>query len=290
MNQFFEGWEARIESWDDAILILNKVEERPRELAWRGVANSDHALYSSLYRKLVEPDSSPVESSLSEERLVTVERSVLAQARNEWRFSNTPALMLLAELQHYGAPTRLIDVTKNAFVGLWFAVEKHDETDGRLLAFDVSDRRIKFESEWEGIDPPWWDTNRFADWCHELRYWVPPVLNERISAQFSGFIVAGVPKLGAGHNTRYRKSSDVQGEHWKADEIRSATSVSTRLGRYDTSKNAANTFTWTVAASAKHDIRSRLAKVFGFSPSSIYPDMYGLAEFLRDRPSSEWRV
>ena len=110
MNQFFEGWEARIESWDDAILILNKVEERPRELAWRGVANSDHALYSSLYRKLVEPDSSPVESSLSEERLVTLDRSVLAQARNEWRVSKTPALMLIAELQHYGDPTRFIVV------------------------------------------------------------------------------------------------------------------------------------------------------------------------------------
>jgi hypothetical protein len=51
----------------------------------------------------------------------------------------------LALLQHYGAPTRLIDVTFNPWIGLWFAVEQkwkdglpQPDKDVRLIAIDVT--------------------------------------------------------------------------------------------------------------------------------------------------------
>jgi hypothetical protein len=40
----------------------------------------------------------------------------------------------LCVMQHYGAPTRLLDWTENALVGLYFAVSSHPSDDGELWA------------------------------------------------------------------------------------------------------------------------------------------------------------
>jgi hypothetical protein len=53
----------------------------------------------------------------------------------------------LAALQHYGAPTRMIDITFNPWIAAWFAVEKkwdsggnelYKDKDARLFAIDVT--------------------------------------------------------------------------------------------------------------------------------------------------------
>ena len=47
---------------------------------------------------------------------------------------NLPTL-LLANMQHFGIPTRMLDVTENALVALYFAC-KNDEVDGKVIVFD----------------------------------------------------------------------------------------------------------------------------------------------------------
>ncbi len=69
--------------------------------------------------------------------MVTAETEVLRIARNDWRFDNLSALETFARVQHFGGPTRLIDVTKNPYIGAWFAVEfdaNTEDDDARLFA------------------------------------------------------------------------------------------------------------------------------------------------------------
>jgi hypothetical protein len=101
------------------------VEENGRLFAWRGVVDASWLPHSSLYRRLLwtwTGDTAPDEPALREvedQALVSVHRWGLHNGER----GRLSVLSQLATLQHFGAPTRLIDVTLNAYIGLWFAVQ-----------------------------------------------------------------------------------------------------------------------------------------------------------------------
>lgn len=50
----------------------------------------------------------------------------------------------LVEMQHYGLPTRLLDVTQNPLVALYFACMDSPKSQGELIVFDVKREEIKY--------------------------------------------------------------------------------------------------------------------------------------------------
>ncbi|MDQ1908944.1 FRG domain-containing protein [Paenibacillus sp. GD4] len=55
---------------------------------------------------------------------------------------------ILSKMQHYGVPTRLLDVTSNALVALYFACENHNDRDGVVFVIKTDKSSIKqFDSD-----------------------------------------------------------------------------------------------------------------------------------------------
>lgn len=131
-EHFFGQHEVEIESVDRLLREIAKVQVKHRELdlIWRGHQRADWALDSNLYRQLT------ASGTMDEDAMVAFEREALERAV-EWDIDLRTALRFFAELQHHGAPTRFIDISLDALVATWFAVEQHDEHDqhdARLLA------------------------------------------------------------------------------------------------------------------------------------------------------------
>ena len=49
-------------------------------------------------------------------------------------------------MQHYGSPTRLLDITANPLVGLYFACESHFEIDGKVSIFGIRSDEVAYET------------------------------------------------------------------------------------------------------------------------------------------------
>lgn len=103
-----------------------------KEVVFRGLSSASYELTPSLAR---EPSEYWINS------LVFVERDLISEAMQKCPDilnNNDLPVTKLAKLQHFGIPTRLMDVTANALVALYFACQRSKEypdEDGEVVAF-----------------------------------------------------------------------------------------------------------------------------------------------------------
>lgn len=289
------------------IKALSKISSKhaSHDPIWRGQGKADWPIRSTLYRAIAGPNPERV---ANETELIKLETEILSKAM-DWGLApheiSPYPLYALAELQHAGAPTRLLDVTKEPEVAAWFAVEdpKHDNDDGMIIAWGQRPRISKNStggsptSDILNADPsqlPWhqWDQKERAErgWGTGSRNytWFPPAPNTRMRVQRGGFMIESGPiLLEAIVETINAKLSESTGQKqdWRQSELEVASSIVGLPSPIDRKTKAndlaiAPMFTIIIKAEAKPSLRRYLA-TRGIEYRSMYPDLPGMVAGLR---------
>lgn len=125
-----------ITSIADLVKILTTLGETEQEHTrfFRGQADSSWKMLPSIYRN---------------PNLIKNEHKIIKEALTNCPNDFLPTDTLfekLVKLQHYNYPTRLLDLTANALVALYFACwnTAHHEKDGELIILDIPDKSVKY--------------------------------------------------------------------------------------------------------------------------------------------------
>ena len=107
-------------------------------LLYRGLADADWEVESSAYRRIRVSQEEPLPVTFQNyiEQLLNTSGLQGFRYQHDRKLSD---LELLAELQHYGAATCLIDFTENALIALWFACREELHKDGKVVAMATDD-------------------------------------------------------------------------------------------------------------------------------------------------------
>lgn len=107
------------------------------ETFFRGHSDGRYELVPSLLRKWTNGDWQfmPSEDRLCKELLI---------AHHEEFQGDRYCFDRLVRMQHYGLPTRLLDISGNPLVALFFACSTNTEAYGEVIVFQVASERIKY--------------------------------------------------------------------------------------------------------------------------------------------------
>ncbi|MDH5528307.1 MAG: FRG domain-containing protein [Nitrospirota bacterium] len=204
--------------------VTNFAQQKGYRIFWRGQANHEWGLTSSLARTL------STAAGVDDHLLNRVEQALLDEA-SEWitdlhNQNYTHPLAKLAYLQHHGIPTRLIDFTSNPWMAVFFAAESLDKVDGRLFAIMVNETDCIDETP---PDTPWheYPTNAIKIYNPEAAGIVFP----RLTAQGGVLALGRLPST-----TPHRKANDKilnKSRALLAEEVRKILSVPFKLSRFD---------------------------------------------------------
>ncbi len=168
-----------------------------RSLLYRGLADSTWEVEASAVRRLKQYSKQP-SADVPQKAFHDYIRDLLQRARGRGfgiqDGTSLSDLELLAELQHYGAATCLIDFTTNPLAALWFACNKvhpmEDEKDihGKVVAICTDDPN-KFEEITHENKQVEKEVVKFFHNEGKLYIWKPSNRNNRVIAQQSIFIL-----------------------------------------------------------------------------------------------------
>lgn len=127
--------QEELEEEFNAVLSADDENVKNKKIYYRGQSNEEWEIRCSLFRENL---------LLNEEKL---NNEILNRKPNDFLNCNN-SLEKLILMQHYGIPTRLIDVTTNPLVALYFACQGNPDKDGVVFIFeenveyDINDENI----------------------------------------------------------------------------------------------------------------------------------------------------
>ena len=163
-------------------------------LLYRGLANSEWEVESSAYRRLrrsEEMSSETLPAIMFQNYIYTLLDEASLQGFRERQGRSLSELELLAELQHFGAATCLIDFTDNAAIALYFACRERFDAVGKVVALRTDDIKRFSTINYNDLEKPAREFLNGGTWW----MWKPSSLNNRIIAQHSVFVF-GEGKVG----------------------------------------------------------------------------------------------
>ena len=150
---------------------------------YRGLADATWEVKSSAYRRIEDSEGeAPPRVFLN--YIQQLLNSASLQGFRERGGVKRSDLELLAELQHNGAATCLIDFTSNAMVALWIACREKTEKAGKVVAMATEETEHFSIVTYENLQDP---INKFLN-QGKLWKWTPSNLSNRIVAQNSVFV------------------------------------------------------------------------------------------------------
>jgi hypothetical protein len=121
-----------ITSFASFIKTIQDMDGQGHRFYYRGHSNSNFVLLPSIMRK---------QNWLIHER--DMYNETIIECTDEFSHCSTH-LDYLVHMQHYGLPTRLLDITRNPLVALYFACEENPKNSGEIIVFHVDDHKIKY--------------------------------------------------------------------------------------------------------------------------------------------------
>jgi len=197
-----EKWTAQDKVHDEKC----DTERSPTQLWFRGLPSVKFDLVPGFYR-LKDPDENEIWSGFKRQGFLQLIPDIrLPQDDVEWYFL----------MQHHGAPTRLLDWTDGALLGLYFALRdhphinkekcQHESEDAAVWVLDPVwlNRKSMPDSytegvllyDWDEVEP--WFPEPFVETLH-VRNPVaidPPHVARRVAVQHSRFTVHGTERNG----------------------------------------------------------------------------------------------
>jgi hypothetical protein len=263
-------------------LIADLTTVAGSRVAWRGQSYIDWPVHSSAIRRILKYGWTPMNYAGLNERyspipykgevlaecLYEYEESLLHEARlrgHDYQMGKRLTdLELLAVLQHFGAATRLLDFSKNAFVALWFACYDHPEEYG--IVFFGRMHTIHEKAHWinnsEDIKLPISDL--LKKYGSRVLIWEPVHLFQRMKVQ-QGVFAFGEPVA----------------KEWGSFPVNEVRGVA--RGSSDVIPGL---IPIAISPSLKEEMKEYWGSIFGYDSASLFPELDGFSGY--HGPESEF--